>query len=42
MNIIGWLSEDFVEIPSAIVPMLIISSVIMIVGVALYLLKKLR
>jgi hypothetical protein len=42
MNIIGWLSEDFVETPSAIVPMLIISSVIMIVGVALYLLKKLR
>ena len=42
MNIIGWLSEDFVEIPSAIVPMLIISSVIMIVGVAFYLLKKIR
>jgi hypothetical protein len=41
-NIIGWLSEDFVQPPSAIVPMLIISSVIMIVGVAYYLLKKLR
>jgi hypothetical protein len=42
MNIIGWLSEDFEEIPSAIVPMLIISSVIMVVGVAFYLLKKIR
>ncbi|MDH4213242.1 MAG: hypothetical protein OEV85_04940 [Candidatus Thorarchaeota archaeon] len=42
MNIIGWLSEDFVETPSAIIPMLIISSVIMIIGVAFYLLKKIR
>jgi hypothetical protein len=42
MNIISWLSEDFAEIPSAIVPMLIISTVIMIVGVAFYLLKKIR
>lgn len=41
-NIIGWLSEGFEEIPSAIVPMLIISSAVMIVGVAFYLLKKLR
>jgi hypothetical protein len=42
MNIIGWLSEDFVEIPSAVTPMLMISSAIMIVGVAYYLLKKIR
>jgi len=42
MNIMGWLSKDFVETPSAIVPMLIISSAVMIVGVAFYLLKKLR
>lgn len=42
MNIMGWLSKDFAETPSAIVPMLIISSVVMIVGVAFYLLKKLR
>jgi hypothetical protein len=41
-NILGWLSKDFVQSPSAIVPMVIISSVIMIVGVAYYLLKKLR
>ena len=42
MNIIGWLSEDFAETPSAIIPMFIISSVILIVGVAFYLLKKIR
>ena len=42
MNILNWLSLDFVEAPSAIVPMLIISSVIMVVGVAFYLLKKIR
>lgn len=42
MNIMGWLSKDFAETPSAIVPMLVISSAIMIVGVAFYLLKKLR
>jgi hypothetical protein len=41
-NILSWLSEGFVQPPSAIVPMLIISSVVMIVGVAYYLLKKLR
>jgi hypothetical protein len=42
MNIVNWLSQDFVEAPSAIVPMLIISSVVMIVGVAFYLIKKIR
>lgn len=42
MNIMNWLSQDFIEAPSAIVPMLIISSVVMIVGVAFYLLKKIR
>jgi hypothetical protein len=42
VNIIGWLTEDIVAIPSAVVPMLIISSAIMIVGVAYYLLKKIR
>ena len=42
MNIIGWLSENFVTAPSAILPMLAISSVFLIVGVAFYLVKKLR
>ncbi|MBN2228968.1 MAG: hypothetical protein JW779_05180 [Candidatus Thorarchaeota archaeon] len=42
MNIIGWLSEDFAEVPSAIGSMLILSSVILVVGVAFYLLKKIR
>ncbi|MFW9962115.1 MAG: hypothetical protein ACFFCX_01000 [Candidatus Sifarchaeia archaeon] len=42
MNIIGWLSQTFIEPPSAIVPMLIISSVVLAVGVAYYILKKIR
>ncbi|MHA2023197.1 MAG: hypothetical protein ACTSWQ_06010, partial [Candidatus Thorarchaeota archaeon] len=42
MNILDWLSEDFVTAPSAIGSMLIISSVILVIGVAFYLLKKLR
>ena len=42
MNILDWLSEGFVIAPSAIAPMLIISGVILIIGVAFYLLKKLR
>ncbi|MHA3964001.1 MAG: Gldg family protein [Candidatus Thorarchaeota archaeon SMTZ1-45] len=42
MNIMGWLSQEFVEAPSAILPMLIISSVVFAVGVAFYILKKIR
>jgi len=42
MNILDWLSVDFVTAPSAIGPVLIISAVILVVGVAFYLLKKLR
>jgi hypothetical protein len=42
MNVMNWLSQDFVEAPSAIVPLLIISSAVMVVGVAFYLLKKIR
>ena len=42
MNIMNWLSQDFIEAPSAIVPMIMISSVVMIVGVAFYILKKIR
>jgi hypothetical protein len=42
MNILDWLSADFVTAPSAIGSMLIISSVILVIGVAFYLLKKLR
>jgi len=42
MNILDWLSADFVTAPSAIGSMLIISSIIFVIGVAFYLLKKLR
>ena len=42
MNILGWLSYDFVEAPSAIIPMLIISSGVMVVGVAFYIIKKIK
>jgi len=42
MNIMNWLSQDFIEPPSAIVPMLIISSVFMTVGVVFYIFKKIR
>ena len=40
MNLMNWLSEGFTESPSAINEMVIISSVILIVGVAFYLVKK--
>ena len=42
MNILDWLSEDFVTAPSAIGSMLLISTVILVIGAAFYLLKKLR
>jgi hypothetical protein len=42
MNIMSWLSEEFIEAPSAVFPMLVISSVIMVIGVAFYILKKIR
>lgn len=42
MNILGWLSQGSVEVPSAIQPVLILSSVVLIVGLAYYLMKKLR
>ncbi len=42
LNIINWLSQDFVEAPSAVLPMLIISSVIMAIGVSFYIIKKIR
>lgn len=42
MNILSWLSYEFVTAPNAILPMLLISSVFLVVGVAFYLLKKLR
>ena len=42
MNMLNWLSEEFIETPSAILPMLIISSAILSLGIALYVLKKIR
>jgi hypothetical protein len=42
MNILDWLSADFVTAPSGIGTILILSSVILVIGVAYYLLKKLR
>lgn len=42
MNMMDWLSEGFVQSPDAILPMAIISSVILVAGVAVYLFKKIR
>ena len=42
MNMLSWLTEGFVDSPDAIVPMAIISSVILIIGVAVYLFKKIK
>jgi hypothetical protein len=42
MNMLSWLSEEFIESPSAIIPMLIISSAILSLGIALYIRKKIR
>lgn len=42
MNILDWLSEGFATAPSAIGSMLIISTVLFVVGLAYYLLKKFR
>ena len=42
MNMLDWLSADSAEPPSAIVPMLTISAVILLVGIAYYLIKKMR
>jgi hypothetical protein len=42
MNILNWLSEDFVTAPGAMYPLLVISSVILLVGVAFYVFKKFR
>ncbi|MGV9168603.1 MAG: hypothetical protein ACOC38_01545 [Promethearchaeia archaeon] len=42
MNMLNWLSEDFVTAPEAIYPLLIISSVILLVGVAFYVFKRVR
>jgi hypothetical protein len=42
MNMLDWLSEEFVEAPEAIAPMLIISAIILVVGVAFYIMKKIR
>jgi hypothetical protein len=40
MNMLSWLSEDFVEPETAVMPMLLISSTILVIGVVLYLAKK--
>ncbi|MFW9787134.1 MAG: hypothetical protein ACFFE2_11045 [Candidatus Thorarchaeota archaeon] len=42
MNIINWLTEGFVAAPSAIVPMLVISTVVLVIGLAFYIFKKIR
>jgi hypothetical protein len=42
MNILSWLSEGFAEVPSAIAPMLIISSAVLVIGLAYYIMKKIR
>jgi hypothetical protein len=42
MNIMDWLSEDFITAPSAIIPLAILSTVVLAIGVVFYLFKKLR
>jgi hypothetical protein len=42
MNIVNWLSYDFVQAPSAIFPMLVISTVVMVIGLVFYIFKKIR
>ncbi len=42
MNMLNWLSEDFVEPPSAVFPMMALSSAILLVGIAYYVIKKIR
>ncbi|TFG10784.1 hypothetical protein EU538_00800 [Candidatus Thorarchaeota archaeon] len=42
MNMLDWLSEGFVDPPSAIEPLIMISTGIFLVGVAYYVLKKIR
>ncbi len=42
MNMLEWLSSDFVEPPSAIFPMLVLSSAVLLVGIAYYSFKKIR
>jgi hypothetical protein len=42
MNMLDWLSEEFVEAPEAVTPMLLISGVVLAVGVAFYIMKKIR
>lgn len=42
MNMMDWLSDGFVESPDAILPMAILSSVILVVGVVVYLFKKVK
>ena len=42
MNIMDWLSENFLTPPSAIIPLAILSTIVLAVGVVFYLFKKLR
>lgn len=42
MNMLNWLSEGFAEPPSAILPITILSSVFLVVGVVFYIFKKIR
>lgn len=42
MNVMDWLSEEFITPPSAIIPLVIISSVVLVIGVVFYIFKKMR
>ena len=42
MNIMEWLSEDFITAPSAVIPLVILSSIVLAIGVVFYLFKKIR
>ncbi|MFW9926732.1 MAG: hypothetical protein ACFFDM_08205, partial [Candidatus Thorarchaeota archaeon] len=42
MNIMDWLSEESITPPSAIIPLVIASTVILVIGVIFYIFKKMR
>jgi len=40
MNVLGWLSEGALELPSAILPMAVVSGAILVIGIAYYLFRR--
>jgi len=38
--VLGWLSEGALELPSAILPMAVVSGAILVIGIAYYLFRR--